>query len=75
MSTRISKFKGVGRVKKRETLISQRIKKGFTQQKLADAVGCKIRHIASLESGEKNPSLELAKKIAEVLGSTIDELF
>ena len=61
--------------KKREELISQRNKKGFTQKKLANAVGCKIRHIASLESGEKNPSLELAKKIAEVLGSTIDELF
>jgi putative transcriptional regulator len=47
----------------------------LTQGQLAEAVGVRRETIVFLESGKYNPSLRLARKIAEKLGATTDELF
>ena len=52
-----------------------RAKYDLTQQELADSVGATRMTIVFLEKGTYNPSLKLAKKIAVVLESSIDELF
>ncbi len=52
-------------------LISARIKKGMTQQQIAEKIGTKQSAIARLESGSVNPSLDLLQKVAGVLGRKI----
>lgn len=47
---------------------------GIKQESLAEAVGCSCGHIAHIESGKTNPSLKIARKIAEVLGIPLDFL-
>ena len=49
--------------------------KGLTQQQLADLVGVHIRYIAFLESGDRTPSLKVAYKVAEVLHTSVDNIF
>ena len=55
-----------------ETLIKQRIEKGFTQAQLAKKIGTKQSAISRLESGSYNPTLEVLKKVAHALGSKIE---
>lgn len=55
-----------------ETLIRQRIEKGFTQAQLAKKIGTKQSAISRLESGAYNPTLEVLKKVARALGSKIE---
>ena len=52
----------------------KRTEHGLSQQKLADACWVSQACIASIESGARIPSFPLAYKIAEALGTTIDEL-
>lgn len=47
----------------------------MTQQQLADRVGITRQTVIALEQGKYYPSLELAFRIAEVFGVTIDEVF
>ena len=47
----------------------------MTQQQLADAVGVTRQTIIAVEKGEYNPSLMLALQLAQVLESSVDELF
>jgi putative transcriptional regulator len=47
----------------------------LTQEELADKVGVRRETIVFLEKEKYNPSLDLAHKVAEVLGTTIDVLF
>lgn len=49
--------------------------KGWSQQDLADMVGCRRETIGNIESGKYNPSLELADAIALFLGVTVYDLF
>lgn len=56
-------------------LKSLRIEKGYTQLELAKKVGVTQRHIAFIESGDRDPSLELASKISKIFNATIDEVF
>jgi DNA-binding XRE family transcriptional regulator len=44
----------------------------ITQQTLADAVGVSRAHIASVESGRCNPSLDLVVRIGDTLGLELD---
>ena len=44
----------------------------ITQQTLADAVGVSRAHIAAIEGGRANPSLDLVARIAERLGIELD---
>ena len=50
-------------------------KLNLTQEELADKVGVRRETIVFLEKGKYNPSLELAHKVAVMLGTTIDDLF
>ena len=45
-----------------------RKEKGFTQEQLANACGVQRTTITMLETGNNSPSVELAKKLGEVLG-------
>ncbi len=48
-----------------KTIIRQRIKRGWSQTDLADAIGSKQPVISRLERGEGNPSLHTLQRIAE----------
>lgn len=52
-----------------------RLKKGMTQQQLADAVHVSTRTIISLEQGKYNPSIMLAYRLAVEFGTTIEDLY
>jgi len=47
---------------------------GLTQQALADKAGVHVRQIRRYESGEQQPVLGVAVKLAAALGVTLDEL-
>jgi len=47
----------------------------MTQQELARRSGCTRQTINAIEAAKYGPSLELAFKIAEVFGVSIDEVF
>ena len=47
----------------------------MTQQALADAVGVSRQTIIAIESGRYSPSLEVALKIADAFGRSVDEVF
>ena len=52
-----------------------RADKGLTRKALADKVGVNPQTIGFLERGDYKPSLELALKLAEVFGVSVDLLF
>ena len=52
-----------------------RRKKGLRQSDLAKKVGIFQSEISEIETGERKPSVYLAKRIAKALGVSIDELF
>ena len=52
-----------------------RTEAGMTQQQLADLVHVSSRTIISLEKEQYNPSLLLAYRIAELFGTTVEELY
>lgn len=47
----------------------------MTQAELADACGVTRQTIIALEAGKYSPSLELAFKLANALGRTLDDVF
>ena len=63
------------RLEPRYQLISQlievRIKKGLTQEALAQKVGAKQSAIARIESGQANPTLSSLEKIVQAIGSKL----
>ena len=52
-----------------------RAERDWTQADLADKVGISRQAVISIEKYNYTPSLELAFKIAEVFGVSIDEVF
>lgn len=48
-------------------IISQRIKRGWSQTELAEAIGSRQPVISRLESGDSNPSLQTLQRIAKAL--------
>ena len=52
-----------------------RAKYNLTQEKLAEMVGVRRETIIFLEQGKYNPSLRLAHNVANVLKTTVDEIF
>ena len=52
-----------------------RARHDLTQDDLARKVGVRRETILYLEKGKYNPSLKLAHDIAEVFGTTIEEVF
>jgi putative transcriptional regulator len=58
------------------TMKSLRQKNGdISQQQLAEMVGCSRQTIISIESGCKNPSVEIALKISHALKTPMDQIF
>ena len=47
---------------------------GMTQQQLADLVHVSARTIISIEKEQYSPSLMLAYRLAQVFGTTVEEL-
>ena len=52
-----------------------RAKFDMNQGELAEKVGVRRETIIRLEKGQYNPSLKLAMDIAQVFGTTVEELF
>jgi transcriptional regulator with XRE-family HTH domain len=48
---------------------------GSTLAEVADGVGLSVGYISQVERGLANPSLETLKRLADVLGHTVGELF
>ena len=55
-------------------LRKKRIEKGMKQYELAEAVGLSSQAIYYYETGAREPNLETLRKLAAVLGCTLDEL-
>lgn len=51
-----------------------RLYKGFTREKLAEELGISKFTLRSYEQGTRNIKTETLKKIAKILGCTVDEL-
>lgn len=52
-------------------IIDRRLKRGWTQQYLAEQVGTKQPVISRLERGESNPSLYFLRRVAQALGTEL----
>lgn len=52
-----------------------RIEKGLKQSELAEKVGIFQSELSEIETGVRKPSVYLAKRIARVLGVSLDEIF
>ncbi len=46
-----------------------------TQKEIADKVGITTSHYGFVENGDRLPSLKVAKKIADVFGKKIEDIF
>lgn len=56
-------------------ILSGRIEKQYSQQKLADLTGIDRADISRLENGNANPSLNTIERIASALGKRVDIRF
>ena len=50
-----------------KTIIKERIKRGWSQTQLAEAIGSRQPVISRLERGDSNPSLQTLSRIAKAL--------
>jgi ribosome-binding protein aMBF1 (putative translation factor) len=50
-----------------KTIINHRLKRGWSQTELAEAIGSRQPVISRLERGEGNPSLQTLQRIAQAL--------
>ena len=50
-----------------KTIIKERVKRGWSQTELAEAIGSRQPVISRLESGDSNPSLQTLSRIAKAL--------
>ena len=57
-----------------KNLIYFRERRNFTQAELSEKVGVSQTFISKVEKGFKIPGLELTKRLASVLETTVDEL-
>ena len=59
----------------RTALVRKRIEFGWTHEKAAKACGISRAYYTNIESGRKNPSYGVMKKISKAFGAGIDHLF
>lgn len=52
-----------------------RLKEGFTQKELANKLSITTSHFGMIETGVRNPSLNLAYKISKIFNTTIENIF
>ena len=55
-------------------LREMRMKRGFTQQNMADSINVALRSYQCYETGTRNPSFDLLVKIADTLDVSTDYL-
>jgi len=51
-----------------------RLRKGMTQQQLADACGLDISYVGQIERGQRNPTLGVMQGLASVLRVRLSEI-
>ena len=51
-----------------------RLKRGMTQEELANRIGISQSQIARYENGDSEPTLDTLRKLSEELNCTLDEL-
>jgi putative transcriptional regulator len=61
--------------KKRAKLKKLRKKNDLYQKDIAEILDISLSFYSSIERGERNPTLKLAKNIADLFGTTIEEIF
>ncbi|GAB6159370.1 hypothetical protein JCM39194_25710 [Desulfotomaculum varum] len=59
----------------RTILKNARIDKGYSVSQFAELLEISASFYYKIEKGIRNPTIELAKKIANLLGKTVDEIF
>lgn len=59
----------------RAVLKETRKNKGLTVPDVAGKLGISASFYYKIEQGVRNPTIELAKQIADTLGGTVDDLF
>ena len=57
-----------------KALREQRLKKGLSQQEVADKCGLDISYVGGIERGQRNPTLGVIHGLAKVLGVKASEL-
>jgi DNA-binding XRE family transcriptional regulator len=57
-----------------KSLAALRLRAGLSQKALAERCGCEQPHISRYESGSTVPNLFAAKRIADALGVSLDQL-
>lgn len=57
------------------TLKDIRLERNLVQEDLAEATGSCSRTISRIERGERNPSLEMAIRLAHYLNMGVEEIF
>lgn len=58
-----------------ERLKELRLKKKLSQKELAEELGITQEAVSFLETGKRNPSYELLKKISKYFDVSVDDLF
>jgi putative transcriptional regulator len=64
-----------GEIMARTKLINLRRMHGLTQQEIADKLKVTRSFYGMIETGDRNPTLDLAKKIAEMFNANIEDIF
>ena len=57
-----------------KALREYRVKKGLSQQDLADKCGLDISYVGGIERGQRNPTLGVIHGLASVLGVKVSDL-
>ena len=58
-----------------EIIQQARVKKGYTQEQLAELAGVSLQHIGEIERGQGNPTLNSLVKLSDALDISLSELF
>lgn len=59
----------------RNELKGLRLSRNESRQAIADALGITVTYYGMLEQGTRQPALDLAQRIAQYFGTTVDALF
>lgn len=59
----------------RKNLIERRQELNFTQDQVAEKANISRAYYVNIEAGRKDPSIKVAKSIADTLETTVDEIF
>jgi DNA-binding XRE family transcriptional regulator len=59
----------------RKELVERRKKLNLTQDQVAEEANISRAYYVNIEAGRKDPSIKVAKRIADVMETTVDRLF